>query len=354
MLTRTIRSAVLTAAVLLCSAAPALVPASAAEPAAGGPGWTAAPASGGGSRPSADGRPYFYLEGAPGTVLEDTLALTNPGKKSVTVRLRGAEAENTASGGSALRTTDTTWITPAARTVKVPARTSARVPFSVTVPATAEPGDHPAAIVAASGGRETGVRVQLRVSGPTLSALTVEDVRVDKDPGLIHYTLVNRGNTALTPHLDVRTDGLISGDHHIAGRTLPVELLPGRRVRLTVKWPHPPVLDSAAVHLAVTAGGGARGTGSASAVFVPWWRVAGLAGLVLAGTGGWFAVRRRRARGTGPGTGAGTGTGAGPGPYPSDNSRNSSGDSTENSGSTRSTDSTDSTDSEPATAGAET
>lgn len=331
MLTRTIRSAVLTAAVLLCSAGPALVPASAAGPASGGPGWTAAPATGGGTRPSADGRPYFYLEGAPGTVLEDTLALTNPGKKAVTVRLRGAEAYNTASGGSALRAADDTWITPAARTVKVPAHTGARVPFSVTVPATAEPGDHPAAIVASSGGHQAGVRVQLRVSGPTLSALTVEDVRVDKGPGLIRYTLVNRGNTTLTPHLDVRADGLVSGARHIAGRTLPVELLPGRRVQLTEKWPHTPALDSASVHLVVTAGGGARGTGSASAVFVPWWRLAGLVALVSAGTAGWFAVRRRRARGSG----------AGPDPYLSDSDTEHSGD-------------TSHTDSEPATAGAAT
>ncbi|MFE2377655.1 hypothetical protein [Streptomyces sp. NPDC059398] len=332
MLTRTIRSAVLTAAVLLCPAGPALVPASAsaAGPSAAGPGWTAAPASGEGTRPSADGRPYFYLEGAPGTVLEDTLALTNTGRKAVTVRLRGAEAYNTASGGSALRAADDTWITPAARTVKVPARTSARVPFSVTVPATAGPGDHPAAIVAASGGHETGVRVQLRVSGPTLSALTVEDVRVDKGPGLVHYTLVNRGNTALTPHLALRSDGLLSGGHSIEERTLPVELLPGRRVRLTEKWPHPPALDSASVHLVVTAGGGARGTGSASAVFVPWWRVAGVVALVLAGTGGWFTVRRRRARDTGA--------------YESDSGTDSTSTST----------STSTTDSEPATAGAAT
>ncbi|WP_328317824.1 COG1470 family protein [Streptomyces sp. NBC_00388] len=352
MLTRTIRSAVLTAAVLLCSAVPALVPAYAAAPADGGPGWTVAPASSGGTRPSAGGRPYFYLEGAPGTVLEDALTLTNPGKKPVTVRLRGAEAYHTPAGGSALRATDTTWITPAARSVELPARTSARVPFSVTVPATAEPGDHPAAIVAAAGGRETGVRVRLRVSGPTLSALTVEDVRVDKGPGLIRYTLVNRGNTALTPHLDVRAGGLIGGDHRIAGRTLPVELLPGRRVSLTEKWPHPPALGAAAVHLVVTAGGGARSTGTASAVFVPRWWPAGLLVPALACAGLW-SLRRRHARRPG--------TGAGPGPYDGEGAEGSDRADAGDSGSTGSGkspggtgDPGGSTDSEPATAGAAT
>ncbi|WP_329166244.1 DUF916 domain-containing protein [Streptomyces sp. NBC_01267] len=293
--TRIVRSAALTAAVLLCSALSALVPAHAAGPAAGDHAWTAAPASGGGSRPGEDGRPYFYLEGAAGTVLEDTLTLTNPGTKPVSVRLRGAEAYNTASGAFAIRGTDDSWITPAVRTVKLPARTRADVPFSVTVPATAAPGDHPAAIVASAGGRQAGVRVQLRVSGPTLSALTVEDVGVDKGRGLIRYTVVNRGNTALTPKLEVRADGLFGRVLHRAPHALPMEVLPGQRVRLTEKWPHPPALDSVRVRVTLTAGGGAHGTGTASAVFVPWAWVAGLAAVVALGAGAWFVRRRRPA-----------------------------------------------------------
>ena len=52
------------------------------------------------------------------------------------------------------------WITFAERTVKVPARTRADVPFTVGVPAGAVPGDHPGAIVASGGGRTAAVRIQ--------------------------------------------------------------------------------------------------------------------------------------------------------------------------------------------------
>ena len=41
---------------------------------AGPPGWSAAPAPGDGAAPRAADRPYFYLEGAPGTVLKDRLS----------------------------------------------------------------------------------------------------------------------------------------------------------------------------------------------------------------------------------------------------------------------------------------
>ncbi|WP_329121796.1 COG1470 family protein [Streptomyces sp. NBC_01465] len=271
----------------------AVTPAFAADPQ-----WTLAPASGGGSRPSTDGRPYFYLEGAPGTVLQDTLSLTNPGAKPVTVRLRGAQAYNTAGGSFAVRPSSDSWITPLVTSAKVPAHTRADIPFSVTVPSGAEPGDHPAAIVATAGGREVGVRIQLRVSGPTLSALTVEDVSVDKGAGLIRYTLVNRGNTTLTPRLAVRADGVLGRVLNRPARTLPLELLPAQRVALTEKWPGTPLLDSVDVRLTATAEGATPASGTTSATFVPWGLLAG-AGLGVAGAAGgafWF-VRRRRAPG---------------------------------------------------------
>ena len=141
--------------------------------------------------------------------------------------------------------------------MKVPPHTRADVPFAVTVPASAQPGDHPAALVAAAGGREVGVRLQLRVAGLTLSALTVESVRIDKAHGLIRYALVNRGNTALTPRLALRADGVFGRALDRPARTLPVELLPGQRVELSEPWAHPPALDRVTVRLDVTADGGA-------------------------------------------------------------------------------------------------
>ncbi|MGW1871076.1 COG1470 family protein [Streptomyces mauvecolor] len=290
---RPIRLALPAAALLLCALS---APAAHGAPAASGD-WTAAPASGGGTRPSADGRPCFYLEGAPGTVLEDKVSLSNPTGTPVTLKLRGAAAYNAANGAFAVRRAPDPWIALAAPEVKIPPHTRADVPFAVTVPASAQPGDHPAALVAAAGGREVGVRLQLRVSGPTLSALTVESVRVDKAHGLIRYALVNRGNTALTPRLALRADGVFGRALDRPVRTLPVELLPGQRVELTEPWAHPPALDRVTVRLDVTADGGAHSTAEASAAFVPWGAVGG-AGLVLVGgaAGALRWVRRRRRR----------------------------------------------------------
>ncbi|MFD6973028.1 hypothetical protein [Streptomyces sp. NPDC059949] len=319
------------AGVLLLAAA--ALYATAAHPAAADePGWTAEPAAGadttrpgGGPYPT---RPYFYMAGTPGTVLEDRLALSNTSDQERTVTLRGADAYNTADGAFAVRpgpnatgpgstgpdsagpvskgpvsTGAGAWISfGAGATVKVPPRTRAVVPFTVTVPPASPPGDHPAAVVATEAGREVGVRVHLRVSGPTLAALTVEDVAVRGEgaAAVVAYTLVNRGNVALAPELEIRAEGRFGDVPGRGSRALPVELLPGQRVELTEPWPGAPVLDRVRVTVTVTAPGGARATGTAAAWFVPW-RAAGWTGLgllALAGTtsAALFLVRGRRTR----------------------------------------------------------
>ncbi|MFD3423359.1 COG1470 family protein [Streptomyces decoyicus] len=273
-----------TAAVLLCPAAAVARPAAAPAP----PGWSAAPAPGDGAEPSAQDRPYFYLEGAPGTVMHDRLSLSNPTGRAVTVRLRSSLP------GS--------WLTLASKEVKVPPRTRASVPFTVTVPRGEAPGDRSGALIATGGGKGGGaggrdaVPVHLRVTGPTLSALTVEDVSVSGRGGtaVVRYTLVNRGNTVLAPRLAVRADGLFGPVLRRAARTLPVGLRPGQAIDLTEKWADPPELDRVDVRLTVTAGGGAHGAATATYTAAPWGVVAGPVLLLAAGAGGLAVVRRRR------------------------------------------------------------
>ncbi|MFK0108719.1 hypothetical protein [Streptomyces sp. NPDC091217] len=239
-------------------------------------GWSLAPAGG--------GRPSFYAEGAPGAVLQDTVSVTNPGGHPVTVRLSGA---GTGTGVP---------VTFAERSVRVPARTRADIPFTVTVPAGAAPGDHAGALVAEDGtGRTATVRIRLRADGPALSALTVEHLAVHGDR--ITYELVNRGTTVLVPRLAVHADGVFGRvllDR--APRTLPVRLAPGTRTRLSEPWPGHPALDAADVRLTATAAGGARDTASAQARFVPWGAAAGAMGALTAGAAV-TVVRLRRRRG---------------------------------------------------------
>ncbi|MFF5440593.1 hypothetical protein [Streptomyces achromogenes] len=242
-------------------------------------GWSLAPLGG--------GRPAFYAEGTPGAVLRDTLSVTNPGRTPVTVRLRGT-------GVPAVFAHDG---------LRVPARTRAQVPFTVTVPRDAGPGDRTGAIEARDArGRRATVPVRLRVGGPALAALTVEHLAVHADR--ITYDLVNRGTTVLVPKLAVRADGLF-GRRVLdrAPRTLPVRLPPGARRTLGEPWPGRPVLDEVRVRLTVTAAGGARATAATSAAYVPWGAVGGGAAPVAAGVAvllRWRHARRPRRAGAGP------------------------------------------------------
>ncbi|WP_339129749.1 hypothetical protein WJM95_12825 [Streptomyces sp. f51] len=264
-------------------------------------GWSVVPAADG----AADGRPSVYAEGAPGTVLQDAVSVLNPGAQPLTVRLRGADADDTTDGASTVRERAPdagAWIAFAGQahgrrtavrelSVRVPAHTRADVPFTIGVPAGAVPGDHPGAIVASGGGRTSAVPVRLRVPGPALSALTVEHVGVGG--GRISYELVNRGTTVLAPSLAVHADGVLGTLLDRGPRALSFELPPGRRVTLHEPWSDPPALDAAEVRLTVTAAGGVRSTGTASVRFVPWGTVAGVGG-ALAALGALGAVRRRR------------------------------------------------------------
>ncbi|MEW2046396.1 hypothetical protein [Streptomyces sp. NPDC005476] len=244
----------------------------AAGPATGG-GWSVAPSGG--------GRPSFYAEGAPGEVLRDTVSVTNRGTRPLTVRLRAR--------GDGLR------VAFAEGTLGIPARTRAEVPFTVTVPADAAPGDRAGELVVRdAAGRRSAVRLLIRVAGPRLAALTVEHVAVHGDR--ITYELVNRGTTALVPRLAVHADGVLGAVLDRAPRTLPVRLPPGRRLRLDEPWPDRPALDAVTVRLTVTAPGAGRATGRASARFVPREAAAGAAAGALSVAGAAAMAVRRRGR----------------------------------------------------------
>lgn len=231
-------------------------------------GWSAFPAG---------GRPYVYLEGAPGAVLSDTVSIANTARRPERFTLLGADARATAGGSVAARepadSTDAgTWIRFADALPVVPAGTRADVPFTLTVPGTAPPGDHPAAVLVKDAtGRRAVVPLHLRVTGRPLPALGVGDVAVERAPdgGVIRYTLANRGNVPLTPSAAVRADGLLGTRWRPPVRRLPV-LPPGARRAFTQAWPHPPALDRVSVRVTVTAAAAATASATAPYTAVPW------------------------------------------------------------------------------------
>ncbi|WEO97524.1 DUF916 domain-containing protein [Streptomyces sp. FXJ1.172] len=269
-------------------------------------------------------RPYFYLSADPGQTLTDKVTVANTTGSPLTFRLYAADAYNTPrDGGFAVRTLKErmlgvgAWARLAKERITVPGHRSVTVPFTLRVPDGAEPGDHPGAIVAldervepGSGAlalgvqRAVGARVYLRVSGPTLPAVSVEHLRISHHqplvPGLgagtatISYTLRNTGNVTVGPRVELRARGLF-------GRTLldrdltrvPSELLPGQTVRLTEPWSGAPQLDWADVTLTASAPG-TRQSASASFLALPWL----LAAVVFAAGAacGALLVRARRGR----------------------------------------------------------
>ncbi|MFJ5265877.1 hypothetical protein ACIQAC_35990 [Streptomyces sp. NPDC088387] len=93
----------------LSCAAPLLTLPAAAPPAAAAGGWSVTPSGG--------GRPSFYAEGTPGAVLRDTVAVTNRAGTPVNVTLSGTGLP----------------LTFAEAALRIPARTRAEIPFTVTV-----------------------------------------------------------------------------------------------------------------------------------------------------------------------------------------------------------------------------
>ncbi|SMF59332.1 hypothetical protein [Streptomyces sp. Amel2xC10] len=241
----------------------------------------ATPAPGGWSAvPSGGGRPAFYAEGVPGTVLQDTVSVVNRGTRTLTVRLTGT--------GLPVRFARTA--------VDVPARTRADVPFTVSVPGDAGPGERTGEIVVReSAGRRIAVPLLVRIEGPELAALTVEHVAVRADR--ITYELVNRGTTDLAPRLAVRAEGVFGTVLDRPSHALPVHLPPGRRLRLTEPWPGRPALDAVTVHLTATAPGTPPATARTTTHFVPWGALAAGTATALAAAAAALTVVRRRGRG---------------------------------------------------------
>lgn len=269
-------------------------------------------------------RPYFYLSAGPGQTLTDKVAVQNRTGEPLTFRLYAADAYNTPrDGGFAVRTADETmrgvgaWARLARSRITVAGHRTVTVPFTLRVPAGAEPGDHPGAIVALDervepgGGklalgirRAVGARVYLRVSGPTLPALAVSRLRVGPHRPLllgtgtatVSYTLRNTGNVTLRPSVRLTARGLF-------GRTLldrraarvPAELLPGQSVRLTETWRGTPVLDRAAVRVDARAREASASAG-VSFYAVPWLPLTVLVFVVVAMVAGWRMRARFRDR----------------------------------------------------------
>jgi cobalamin biosynthesis Mg chelatase CobN len=297
----------------------AISPASPAHAVSAG-GWSLEPTTAHGDAK----RDLLQYVVAEGQVVHDSVTLSNPLRHPLTVNLYAANAYNIANGGAfALadaadsKTGVATWVSLPISHLTVPARTSARIPVTITVPQQASPGEVSAGIVAQNVNTQLaqrhgnvqvairealGVRVYLQVAGPLRPGLEVTDVSLGRSGvgplivgggrAVASYDVMNIGNTRLDATANAR---IVDEFGHTVHRFAPaplLALLPGARVRLTDPWNAERV---GRFRLVVTVNSGST-TASGQAVMwiVPWLVV--LLIVVIMGTLVWWRRRRNRTK----------------------------------------------------------
>ncbi|MFC0531849.1 WxL protein peptidoglycan domain-containing protein [Phytohabitans kaempferiae] len=206
------------------------------------------------------GRSYFVYDAAPGQRIDDRVAVTNLGTQPMTFAVYGSDAYTTADGSFALqpashRAADVgAWTSFGARAYQVAAGKRVVIPFQLTVPANASPGDHAGGIVAsvvqaqAGGGgrvnldRRVAARIYLRVAGAVRPAVQVEAMKIGYEnplnpvgtaPVVVMYRVRNTGNVRVAGSGHVQIQAPFGWK--LAGTEparLP-ELLPGSAITIT-------------------------------------------------------------------------------------------------------------------------
>jgi hypothetical protein len=198
-------------------AASLAVPASAADE--GGVAWTVQTAD----NDNGTGRGSFSYDADPGTSVSDTLLVTNTGTLPLPLAVYAADAFTTPSGDIDLLTDPEastgagSWVRVETQELTLEPGARVEVPFTITIPADAAPGDHAAGIVtslvtqdssqALSVDRRLGARINIRVSGELAPAAEIGGLRTSYAPSwnpfapgilTVDYSLNNAGNTRLT------------------------------------------------------------------------------------------------------------------------------------------------------------
>ncbi|MGX7669205.1 WxL protein peptidoglycan domain-containing protein [Plantactinospora sp. DSM 117369] len=316
------------------AAAPGPVPAP--TPSSGAPGqtgpapvtWGVAPSSPTGP----NGRASFGYKLDPGAKVTDYVAVTNHSTRPLTLSLYASDAVTTPQGGfdllpGAQRPVDVgSWVRLTASTLTIPSTSRVDVPFTLTVPDNATPGDHTGGIVATLAATSTdgqgnevavdhrvGARIYLRVTGELRPALALEDLQVRHRGSANPFgggeivataTIRNTGNVRLAGQPAIDAAGLFGlGRRGASGAALP-QILPGGAIQATVRLPGVPPLFRltvtttvvpAAVDSQVRDPAPATASQVTTVWAVPWFHLL-LVALVAGAVWALLTARRRRRR----------------------------------------------------------
>lgn len=245
------RRTALTLAMLSVLTALAAAPAVADEIA-----WSVAPSN----NEHGEGRPNYGYELEPGAVIQDGLEVANTGDVELTLVVAAADGFTTANGVLDLvPVTDPqldlgAWAEPEVSEITLAPGERVEVPFTVTVPSDATPGDHTGGIVTIrtsdAGGtvqleQRLASRIHVRVPGEQVVALTAGDIQVSQPAQLnpvasgtatVQYSVRNEGSvrTLYTERVTVTGPGGIGSAEAVATVE---EILPGSEIVRVVEVP---------------------------------------------------------------------------------------------------------------------
>jgi hypothetical protein len=241
----------------------------------------------------------------PGGTVTDGIVVANHGQEPVDLKVYAADGFTSDDGALSLVVAGEeskavgAWITPGQETLTLGPGETASIPFTVSIPDNATPGDYAGGIVTSltvpdadtgvNVDRRLGIRVNLRVGGDLAPALAVENLSVSWNGGLnplaggdatVTYTLHNTGNAAISADPASTVGGVfgllaVDAPHADAAP----ELLPGESLTQTVVVPNVPplfaLLASTTATPVVTDAAGSRSpiaevTASAVGLAVPW------------------------------------------------------------------------------------
>lgn len=205
-------------------------------------------------------RQNFGYRIAPGGTITDAIVVGNHAATAITLDVYAADGFTTSSGQLDVAKREAkaeavgAWTALRDHTVTIAPGGTVEVPFTVTVPKDATPGDYAGGILTSlpqaaqengiSVDRRLGIRMHLRVDGKLAPAVAVEKMRVDytgtanpfgAGDATVTYTVHNTGNVRLSAGQTVALSGPFGWFPVDAGKVTAVpELLPGESWSVSV------------------------------------------------------------------------------------------------------------------------
>lgn len=274
-------------------------------------------------------RSNFAYALEPGDIVDDAVLVRNSGSTALDLAVHGSDAFTDAAGALDIAAESAadgigSWVVPAVNGVHVEPGELVRIPFSVTVPADALPGEHAGALLTVLGSDGETVSVDMRyatrvtvsVAGDLTAGLSLGEAALGMTTGFwpweaasadVSYAVRNTGNTRVAAMQLITAGGveLYSTPDASNGFASLTELLPDAAVDvrttvdgLTAWWPFTTVDVAVSPTVLTVAGVEAprldQHTLTLSAVTIApgWWVI--LAGALLAALLAVRSVRRRR------------------------------------------------------------